>query len=205
MLCAGPVDGVAVTVIVYVPTVVPGVPPPLLLPPEFVPPQPPAAATMNARSVRKTTCRRHCLGSRNKTNRQTSDITAISPGQPILKPRPGGDSLNELASAAVDMTVMVALPLVAVGVNVMVCGAVKFWSGVPKLQVGKSTAFIGSPLTTQLRVTEPANEFAAVTMMSCPADCPGEEIDIVTELEAGARLIPGAPTVIVTAVEVEVA
>jgi hypothetical protein len=102
------------------------------------------------------------------------------------------------------MTVIVALPLVTVEVNVMVCGAVKFWSGWPKMQVGMCTAFIGSLLTAQLRATVPANEFPPVTVMSCPADCPGDEIVIVAVLEAGKRLIPGAPTVIVTPVDVEV-
>ena len=97
-----------------------------------------------------------------------------------------------------------AFPLVAVEVSVMVCGPVKFWSGGPKLHEGKLTAFIGSLLTAQLRMTEPVNEFPAVTVMSCIADCPGEAIVIVAVLEAGERLIPGVPTVIVTPVDVEV-
>jgi len=102
------------------------------------------------------------------------------------------------------VTVIVAFPLVDVAVSVIVCGAVKFWSGRPKLQVGKSTAFIGMPLTAQLSVTEPVKEFPAVTEMSCVADCPGDAIMMAAVLVAGERLIPGVPTVIGTPADMEV-
>jgi hypothetical protein len=57
------------------------------------------------------------------------------------------------------------LPVVAVALKVMVFGAVKFESGTPKLHVGKSTAPAGEAVTAQVRVTEPAKEFAPITVM----------------------------------------
>jgi hypothetical protein len=68
--------------------------------------------------------------------------------------------------AAVEATVIVALPEVFVELNVMIFGAVKFCPGVPKLQVGGETAPDGELVTAQLRVTEPVNPLAAVTVMT---------------------------------------
>jgi len=193
-------------VMVYAPVVVPGFPTPWPLPPELVPPQPSAAAiTTNSRSARGENSSLRCFGMTNNSEMQASATGPAATIQPCPEGPPAGDVWNEPACAAVEVTVIVALPVVEDVVNVMVCGAVKFWPGRPKLQVGKLTAFIGSALTAQLRITEPTNEFPAVTVMSCDADCPGDAIVMADVLEAGERLIPGVPTVMVTPVDVEVA
>src|SRR5260221_13538194 len=59
--------------------------------------------------------------------------------------------------AAVEATVIVALPEVFVELNVMILGAVKFCPGVPKLQIGGETAPAGELVTPQLRITALGN------------------------------------------------
>jgi len=95
---------------------------------------------------------------------------------------------------------MVAFPLVAVLLSVIVFGAVKFWSGVPKLHVGRSTALGGSAVTVQLSATEPVNEFP-VTVISCVVDCPGAVMLIEAVPDAGEMLMP-EPKVMVTLLDV---
>ena len=102
--------------------------------------------------------------------------------------------------AAVEATVIVALPEVFAELNIMILGAVKFCPGVPKLQVGGETAPDGELVTAQLRVTEPVNPLAAVTVMSCVPDWPGAEMFMVPVLDD--RLIPGTPTLTLIAAEV---
>jgi len=80
------------------------------------------------------------------------------------------DGRNTAPLAGVEVTVNVALPEVFVELNVIVFGAVKFWEGVPKLQVGESTAPDGELVTAQLRVTAPVNPPDAFTVMSCVPD-----------------------------------
>jgi hypothetical protein len=115
-----------------------------------------------------------------------------------LRSGEGIDGRNKTPDAAVEEQVIVALPVVEDAVNVIVLGAVKFWSGIPKLQVGTSTALGGVPLTAELKVTVPANPFAPVTVMRHVPDCPGAEIVIVAPLQPDDRLIPTLPTVTVT-------
>ena len=102
--------------------------------------------------------------------------------------------------AAVEATVIVALPEVFAELNVMIFGGVKFCPGVPKLQVGGETAPDGELVTAQLRVTEPVNPFAALAVMSCVPDWPGAGMFMVPVL--GDMLIPGTPTLTLMAVEV---
>ena len=67
------------------------------------------------------------------------------------------DGRGRALDAAVVTTVSVALPVIWLEVKVIVFGAVKFKSGGPKLQLGKSTAFVSTVVTVQPRVTPPVN------------------------------------------------
>jgi hypothetical protein len=71
---------------------------------------------------------------------------------------------------AVDTTLSVAFPVVAALLKVMVFGAAKFdEAGVPKLQVGKSTAPDGG-VTAQMRVAVPVNPLTAFKVMGSAPD-----------------------------------
>jgi|HubBroStandDraft_2_1064218.scaffolds.fasta_scaffold1236495_1 hypothetical protein len=83
VVCAVPVDGVAVTVIVYVPVVVPGFPPPVPPPPEFELLQPaPAATTTNRRNASEARCHRLCPEVTNRKHKQNRNIAPAATGHP---------------------------------------------------------------------------------------------------------------------------
>jgi len=124
-------------------------------------------------------------------------VIPISAINSQLGPRGRFNGLNKPLLAVV-LTVRVALPVSDAGVNAIVLGAVKFWSGAPKLQVGTSTALVGAAVTAQLRVTEPLNPFAPVTVMRHDPGWPGAEMLIVEEVQPDDSLIPGVPTFTVT-------
>jgi hypothetical protein len=102
--------------------------------------------------------------------------------------------------AALVLHVMVAFPEVVLELSVIVFGAVKLWSGAPKLlQAGESTAPEGAPVTAALSVTVPANPFAPDTVIRQVPDEPGAAIVIVAAVHPEEdTLIPGVPTLIVT-------
>jgi len=164
----------------------------------------PAATSTTRRTASGTNPHRRCIGTPNTKKKQTRETAAAAKGQS----RPDGrfDGRYKALCTAVEEQVIVAVPDVAVVVfKVMVLGALKFESGRPKLHTGKSTEPDGSPVTAALRVTVPLNPFCPVTVMSCVADWPGDEMTIVAVLDVGERLIPDVPTVTKTAADVEVA
>jgi hypothetical protein len=110
-----------------------------------------------------------------------------------------------MADAAVVAHVMVALPDADDALSVMVLGAVKFWSGAPKLQAGASFAFAGELVKAGAKVTVPANPFAPVTVMRQDPDIPGAETEIVADAQLGETLMPGCPTLTVTVPETALA
>jgi hypothetical protein len=103
-----------------------------------------------------------------------------------------------MCAAAVVAQVIVALPVSEVVLSVIVPGAVKFWSGAPKLQVGISVALGGVMVTGAVSVTVPANPFTPDTVMTQVPDPPGDEIVIVEELQPGVALMPAVPTAMAT-------
>ena len=76
---------------------------------------------------------------------------------------------------AVVEQVNVALPVSDPVDNVIVPGEVKFVPGVPKLQVGGSTAPLGSLVTEKPSETVPANELTPFTVMRQFPEPPGAE------------------------------
>ena len=106
--------------------------------------------------------------------------------------------LKTIPCAAVVATVIVALPEVFVELNVIV-------ADVPKLHVGGETAPDGKLVTAQLRVTEPVNPLAALTVIGWVPDWPGAEMFMVAVFDTGVRLIPGTPTLTVTGAETALA
>ena len=104
--------------------------------------------------------------------------------------------------APVVLTLKVAVPVSEVGgevdVKLMVPGAVKFESGAPKLQIGRSTAPCGPLLMPQVRVTAPLKLFAPTTVIKQDPDEPGEAIVIGVLVHGAVTLIPAEPTSTVT-------
>ena len=125
-------------------------PPPLLVPP---PPHPtPATTTITRRTASGANAQRLCFGTHSINRKQTIDIAPYAKGQL----RPEGPLLGNRYRAlvtAVEAMFRVAVPVVAVLLNVIMFGAEKFVPGVEKLQVGRSTAPAGEPVTAQLSVT----------------------------------------------------
>jgi hypothetical protein len=191
---AVPADGVAVTVMVYAPTVVPGFVGPVgPLPPQLTP----AATITTSRIASGTNFHLRCLGTLKRIRKQTRETAAPARGQLRPDGRLGGR--YRAPSTAVVEQVIVTLPVSDPALNVIVLGAVKFWSGAPKLlQVGKSTAPDGAPLTVADRLTVPAKPFAPVTVIRHVPDPPGVEILIVAEVQPAVALTPGVPTLIKT-------
>ena len=107
---------------------------------------------------------------------------------------------------AVVVHVIVALPVVVVELSVIVFGAVKAWSGAPKLHEGGSTSPECTPTTGAVSATVPAKPLAPLTVIRHVPDEPGVAIVIVAAVHPEDSLMPGAPTVTVTpfaVVEVE--
>jgi hypothetical protein len=122
VVCAVPVDGVAVTVKVYVPVVVPGfVEPPLNpLPLQLIP----AAATTASNTARGTNFHRRCLGTMKRKKAPAREIATPAKGH--TRPEGRFDGPGNICAAAVVAQVIVALPVSEVVLNVIVPGAVKF-------------------------------------------------------------------------------
>lgn len=151
-----PAAGVAVTVTVYAPRVVPGLPPPLLPHPVTT------AATIKSAAASVTMPRRFRDVKANRNIHARAAPVSLIKSQ--LGPCGRFKGLNK-PLLAVEFTMRVALPVSDPALNVMVAGPVKFESGAPKLQLGKSVALGGAWETPQLKVTEPLNPFAPATVM----------------------------------------
>lgn len=178
----------------YVPIVVPGLG---VIPPPLFPPLHPvtAAMAMNRTAAKITTPRR----SRDAIVRRNMQISAAAIS----------DMSNQFGAcrwlggknkwlAAVVLTVSVAVPVSEFVASVIVPGAVKFESGAPKLQPGKSVALPGVMLSPQESVTAPLKLFAPVTVIKHVPDCPAAAIVMVAEAQPGVILTPLVPTLMVT-------
>jgi hypothetical protein len=201
VVCAVPVDGVAVTVKVYVPVVVPGfvTPPPAPEPPplQLIP----AAATTASNTTSGTNFQRRWLGTISKKKIPAREIATPAKGQ--TRPEGRLDGPGTMCAAAVVAQVIVALPVSEVVVRVIVPGAVKFWSGAPKVQVGISVALGGVILTAELNVIVPEKPPDPDTVIKSVPDWPGAPT-VITPLLAGFKLkVAPFVTVTVTPLEVE--
>jgi hypothetical protein len=201
---AAPLTGVAVTVMVYIPIVVPGLPLMLILLglPQLVP----TAMTAKINIASNTRPRRFCAEIPSRKKQAMNAPTSLTKN----KFGPSGRLLGRKTADVLGVveTVIVALPVIFAAVpavKLMMFGAVKFESGTPKaLQVGGSSAPIGEVVTAQVKVTLSAlTMLDPVTVIRSVLDCPGEVI--VKLLEAGDRLIPAVLTFIETAVVVVLA
>lgn len=136
-----------------------------------------------------------------RNNRHISEIATPASGHAWPEGRLVGRS--KISNAAVVAQVIVAVPVGATALNEMEFGAVKFESGAPKEQVGKSAAPDGEAVTAELRVTVPTKPVVPVAVTSCVTDRPGCVTLSVTVPDVGARLMPGEPTLTVIADDIE--
>lgn len=120
--CAEPVDGVALTLKVYAPVVVPAfVPPPMPeLPLQLIP----AAATTRSNTARGTSRNRRSLETKKRKKMLARQIPIPARGQ--ARPEGYFGGLTKICAAAVEEQVIVALPVSDEVVKAIVFGAVKF-------------------------------------------------------------------------------
>jgi len=202
MDCAVEPDGVAVTLKVYVPVVVPAfdVPPPPP-PPVVFDPQPatnPVDRTSNTARGANFNFRPPASNTRKK---QRSAIAASGMAHRMFD-GPSGDR-KTILDAAVDEQVIVALPIDDADKEI-VLGGVKFKLGDPKLHAGTSTAPAGELIPVELNAAVPVKPFAPPTMIEQDPDWPGAVI-VMTPVQPEEILTPGVPTAMVTEAEMALA
>jgi hypothetical protein len=164
VVCVAPLAGAAVTVMVYIPGVVPRLP--LMLIFEALPQLVPTAMTAKINIASNTRPRRFCAEIPSSKKQAMNAPTSLTRNQ--FGPSGRLVGRNTALVLGVVETVIVALPVGVDALKLIMFGAVKFESGTPKaLQVGGLSAPIGEAVTAQVKVTLSALfMFDPVTVMS---------------------------------------